>query len=170
MNEVTMESLHRENQLKVAKMYPVLLAHLRAGGLKPHRRGSEGEILDEFPRNPGEDFSIELVGDRDYHLLLGQRTEGSPRGYAYIFCRLEHLGRKRGKCWVEMSGRSVHDRWHARADKTALQYTMKHPFGVLTFSSDYLAVSTSNLGSMIYEGSIDKLLGAMARIFETGQL
>ncbi|MCC6563431.1 hypothetical protein IT087_00895 [Candidatus Uhrbacteria bacterium] len=148
-----------------------MLIHLRAGGLKLDRKGHKGESLDDPPCKTGEDFSIEINGERDYRLTIGQRTETSHhRSYKWVFAKLEHLGRKRGRCWALLECMVATDGWRAQADKDTGGYTMKHPFAIYVFSVDHLAISPERFGSMPYRGNSDRLLGSMAKLFESGKI
>ena len=163
-------SLPMGDELKIKKAFKEMLVHLRSGGLNHDRKGSEGENLDVFPIEPGLDFSIEINGDLDYRLTLGQRTErqgNSP--FIWLFCRLEYIAR-RGKNWVQLEHFVSANRWRAVADPESNRFTMRQPFGVFIYSIDYLAVSTSRFGSTIYEGRAPEMLAAAAKLFEKGKL
>lgn len=151
--------------------YRQMLVHLREGGLKHERRGSKGESLDDPPSETGEDFSIEINGVRDYRLTIGQRMlTGNTTRLSTIFAKIEHLGRKRGRCWALIEYVVDVGRWRAWADKDTSRYTMNHPFAIYVFSVDHLAISTESLGSIPYRDRIGRLLGNMAKLFEQGKL
>ncbi len=158
-------------ETKVLQVYRQMLEHLRAGGLKRERRGRNGESLDDSPGKAGEDFSIEIDGVRDYRLIIGQRTERKDtRSYHWIFAKIEHLGRKRGRCWALIEQAVELNVQCAWTDKDTSRYTMRHPFAIYVFSVDHLAISTRSFGSNPYVDHVGRLLGTMAKLFEQGKL